>query len=406
MESYTDPHQALKEVMAAMKPMPRRLRIPSPLGLGRVLVGDVVARSDSPESSLSHMDGFAVRAADLSGKKRSARLRLVGEADPETGGSTKVGRGEAVRVSTGARIPRGADSVVPVEEAKESGGWIKVRSTVERGAFVYRAGADFRKGEVLLRGGSRLRAQDIGLLLTLGVYEVEVREIPSVAILATGSELYDLGDLHDGKVLNTHGPVFANMVKAAGCIPLDLGVTPDDSKELAARIRTALEQADAVLTLGGTSVGRRDLVAEAVKGLGPEVFYHGLSMDRGRVSGVAVVKGKAIVLLPGPIQGAMNAFLLLAIPLIDKIRGGGRSPITVRAKLAKEWRARPRFRSFTKVVYVRLQGEGLQTAVPLAGETESVGVLTEASGYVVVPGRIARLRRGAAVGVNLLPGLS
>jgi molybdopterin molybdotransferase len=401
MESYTDPRRALAEALAAIRPTAGRVSVPTPLALGRVLIGDVVARSDSPEFSVSHMDGFAVRAADL--RKKGAKLKVVGEANPERAGPAKIGREEAVRVSTGARLPEGADAVVPVEDTRDSGGWVQAGSKVERGAFVYQAGADFREGETLLRGGSIVRAQDIGLMLALGIYEVDVREIPAVAILATGSELYDLGDSGSGKVLNTHSPVFANLVKALGCVPMDLGVTPDDRKELAANIQKALDQSDVVLTLGGTSVGRRDLVAEVVRSLGPEIFHHGLSMDRGRVSGIAVVKGKGVVMLPGPVQGAMNAFLLLAVPIIDKLRGGGRSTTVVQGKLTKPWKARSRFKGFMKVIYVRLE-EG--KAIPLAGETESISVLTEASGYVVVPSRVAQLRAGAAVDVNLLPGFS
>jgi molybdenum cofactor synthesis domain-containing protein len=351
------------------------------------------------------MDGFAVISSDLPSQKGRAKLSVVGESKPESIGRLKIGHGEAVRVSTGSRIPDGADAVIPVEDVKEEAGGIVIGSKVAPGAFVYKAGTDFRKGDVLLRKNSRIRAQDVGLLLTLGLDKVEAVGIPTVAILATGSELYNLGEDVPGKVLNAHGPLFADMARAAACSPVDMGVLPDDMKVLSKGIRDALNKADLVLTLGGTSVGRRDLVPEVVKGFSPEVFYHGLRMDRGRVAGVAVVGGKPLVMLPGPVQGAMNAYFLLGVPIIDRLRGGGSSILRFKAKMSKPWKARRRFQNFTKVAYVRLDEKGLN-AEPLEGETESIAILTKASGFVVVPEEVTEMSRGDPVDVNLLPGFS
>lgn len=407
LETYTNLQEAVNGVLAAIKPMGRSERVPTTSALGRVAVDEIIAGSDSPRLALSHMDGFAVIASDLRGTQRSeVKLRIIGESGPESSRPLGVGHGEAVRVSTGARIPDGADAVIPAEETREEAGRIAPTAAVKPGAFVYPAGADFRKGELLLRKNQKIRAQDVGLLLTLGVETVDVLEVPTVAVVATGSELFDLGSPSPGKVLNTHGPLIANMVRAAGCVPLDMGVSPDEKGELSLRIRGALDKSDLVMTLGGTSVGRRDLVADVVRGLRPEVLYHGLRMDRGRVAGVAVLRRKPLLMLPGPVQGAMNAFVLLGIPMLDKIRGGGSSVIRVRAKLVGSWNARPRFRDFTKAVYVRLvEGDGLE-AEPLSGETESISILTKATGFVVVPEHVTRMNRGDFVEVNLVPGLS
>lgn len=401
MKEYSNVRKDIKDVLESIEYTPLRERVKTVSAMGRVLGVDVAAQSDSPEYSASHMDGYAVRASDVGGGL--TRLRVVGESNPESPVRRRLGKDESARVSTGARIPEGADSVVPVEEAKEDSGWVEVRGEVERWAYVYKAGADFKKGEVLLRQGSVVRAQDIALLLSLGHFDVEVMKVPAVAILATGSELYDVGEEAPGKVLNTHGPLFANLARAAGCSSVDYGVAPDDLKEILLQIRRALDESDLVLTLGGTSVGRRDLMGEAIQSLSPQVFHHGLRMDRGRVSGVAVVRGKPLVMLPGPAQGAMNAFVLLALPIIERLQGRkGRAPI-VRARLTKPWRARPRFKHFEKVVYVRL-GDGGATAEPMSGDTESMTVLTESSGYVIVEEKVASLRRGAIVDVNLFPG--
>jgi molybdopterin molybdotransferase len=405
LESYTGVQEALSKVLAKVKPLGRHERVQTTSAMGRVAASDVSARHDSPEFSISHMDGFAVMASDLPSEKGRVRLKVVGESKPESIERLRIGHGEAVRVSTGSRIPDGADAVIPVEDTKEAAGGIVIGSKITPGAFVYKAGTDFRKDDVLLRKNSRIRPQDVGLLLTLGLYNIEAVRIPTVAILATGTELYNLGENVPGKSLNTHGPLFSDMIRAAACFPIDMGVVPDDMEVLSKGISDALNKADLVLTLGGTSVGRRDLVPEVVKGLSPEVFYHGLRMDRGRVAGVAVIGGKPLVMLPGPVQGAMNAYFLLGIPIIDKLRGGGKSIMMVRAKMSKPWKARRKFQSFTKVVYVRLDKKGLN-AEPLTGETESIAILTKASGFVVVPEKVTGLSRGDSVDVNLVPGFS
>ena len=407
LEAYTNLQDAVDKVLGSIKPMGRIEEVPTTLALGRVTFGDTIANSDSPSFSLSHMDGFAVIASDLSGaKRREVALRIVGESKPGASRRLRVGHGEAARVSTGARIPDGADAVIPAEDANEQKGKIVRAKKIGKGAFVYGVGVDFHKGETLLQKNRRIRAQDVGMLLTLGVKTVDVLDTPTVAVLATGSELYDLGNPSPDKVLNTHGPLFANMVRAAGCVPLDMGVSPDEREELSGRLREALKRADMVMTLGGTSVGRRDLVADVVRGLKPEAFYHGLRIDRGRVAGVAVVHRKPLLMLPGPVQGAMNAFVLLGIPTLDKLRGGGSSTTRVKAKLTGGWSARPRFKHFTKVVYVRLvEGDGLE-AEPISGDTESITVLTKATACVIVPERVVQMSPGDIVEVNLIPGLS
>ena len=157
---------------------------------------------------------------------------------------------------------------------------------------------------------------------------------------------------------------------------------------------------------GGTSVGRADLVGEAVRSLVPDVFVHGIKMDRGRVAGIAVVEGKPVLMMPGPIQGAMNAFILLGARVIGWLQGGERMGVEVSCPLEGQWEARKRFSHFRKVLYVKLVPGDRTSARPLAGDTESIKVLCEADGYVIVPEEVARLAEGSVVRVNLLPGFS
>lgn len=376
--------------------------VPTKSALGRVAAADVFSGSDSPAFPLSHMDGYAVNSLDA----QRRRLKVTGTRGPGSEPRARANRGQAVRVGTGARLPFGTDAVVPLEDARESDGWVTIPSKIERWSYVYPAGADYRKGEQMLNKGYAIRAQDIGLLLNLGIDRIKVFRRPRVALIATGSELSDKRSPPPGKVRNTHSAVFSSLVQANGCAPLDMGVVPDSSDELTRCLAEAFSKADLVLTLGGTSAGEHDLVSEAVASLSPEVLIHGVRMDRGRVAGAGVVRGRPLVMLPGPIQGAMNAFNLLATPTLDRLRGSEKSGLTVRARLGSDWNARDRFKSFTKVVYVRLGGRGNHVAEVVSGETESMTVLTEASGFVVVPEAVSHLSAGHVVDVRLTPGFS
>ena len=205
--------------------------------------------------------------------------------------------------------------------------------------------------------------------------------------------------------MNSHTPLFLRLLERLGCTPVDLGIAKDSKKEISTRLRRGLRESDFVLTLGGTSAGEHDYVAEAVRSLRPSVLVHGIKMDRGRVAGVAVVEGKPVLIMPGPIQGAMNAFILLGLPVIEVLAGSKVAAPAVTCSLTAPWEARSKYADFRKVVYVKTGG-AFETARPLGAETESMRVLTDADGYVVVPESVTRIDAGERVAVRLLPGLS
>lgn len=409
MEDYAGVDEALDGVKASVRVPRATVTVDTAISFGRVSAEDVKAPSDLPPFSTSHMDGFAVRAVDLRGATTENPIRLKTTGQSPLGGAVQksLRRGEAVRVATGSRIPVGADTVIRSEMVKESGGGILVESELGRGTCVYRRGDDVRRGDLILARGRAVRAQDIGVLLALGVLKVKVSEVLKVAVLATGSELTDATDFTVGRVRDSHSPMFLQLLKAQGCQPVNMGIVRDEREAVVSRLRKALTKSDLVLTLGGTSVGRHDVVGDAVSALGPEVIYHGIRMDRGRVTGVAAVRGKAVLMMPGPIQGAMSAFILFGLPLIRYLGNRTEPEVRIVGTLEKGWKARRGFADFRKVVYVRLKAEEKSLAVePLAGETESMKVLNEAYGYLVVDETVASLDPGSQVEVRLLPGFS
>ena len=377
------------------------------LAFRRVLAEDVLAPRNVPEYPTAHWDGYAVRSEDVAGAGDATPvpLKVMGAVGPGSRAKAAIARGEAYQVATGAGLPSGADSVVPKESVEVREGRAMVKEPSQPGSHVYAVGEDLKKGEAIAKAGQVVRAQDVGELISTGHRRVRVWRRPKVSVLATGSELVE-GRPKKGKVVNSHSPVFQRLCEAFGCAPVDLGIAKDDSAEISRKLRRGLAGSDLVLTLGGTSVGEKDYIAAAVRAMRPDLLVHRVKMDRGRVAGIAVVRGKPLVMMPGPIQGAMNAFLLFAVPLIDVLSGTEERQSEILCTFRGEWRARRRYSDFRKVVYVRLERGTEMTASPLLAETESMKVLAEADGCVVVPENVTRIDSGERVAVRLIPGFS
>jgi molybdenum cofactor synthesis domain-containing protein len=355
------------------------------------------------------MDGFAIvsRDTEKASTKSPVILNVAGAVVLGSKPRGVLRSGQAYRVSTGSFLPRGADAVLPIEDVSVTGNRIGVTAPVPRGLFVFETGGDVRKHQVMIESGRPVRAQEVGLTVSIGIGAIEVFRRPRVAILATGSELTESQTDVGARVRNSHTHVFMRLAEESGCIALSLGIAPDVRKEITSRIEKGLADADVVFTTGGTSVGRMDLLDEVVQGLRPAAMFHGIRMDRGRVTGVAVVRGKPVVMMPGPAQGAMNAFVLFGLPILRKLSGRVGGDIMVRAKLKTRWEARKRFPAFTKVVYVRLErGPKGPVAEPVAGETESMTILTKSNAFLVLPERTTALKAGSEVDALLMPGFS
>lgn len=386
----------------------------------RVLAEDIISKFGVPRYNSSHMDGFAVRYNDIKNTSKSnpvtlkicnVQVSLEGIAD------FVLPRNHAYRISTGSSLPKGSNTVVPIENVNIVKGsnyeMVQIPSSIQKGSFVYPACMDIRKGERVLLKGTVLRAQDIGILTFMHVFQVPVFKKPTVALIPTGDELTDiLENTRSDKIPNIHSHIISWLVEEIGGTAIDLGVTPDKLTAIENKIKNAFAIADLILTIGGTSAGEHDLVKKAIKSTNARgVIAFRIKLDRGRVTGLAVLNGKPIIILPGPIQGAINAFIVFAYPLLRLISGRSekRSELTVSATLSDNWEARMRFPNFTKIVYVKLfkiRTQNKFVARPLTGETESMALLTKCNGYLIVPQHITNMSKGQTVQVNLMPGFS
>jgi molybdenum cofactor synthesis domain-containing protein len=379
---------------------------------GRFVGEDVVAPSNIPVADSSRMDGYAVRSRDLELASDVAPAMLKVKNGVPLGRHSKYAlkKGEASRILTGGYLPRGADAVLQGETLQKVGRFIFVKSGTEAGSFVFRRGADVTLGALVLRKGQMMRAQDVGIAMSLSIGRLKVFRRPVVGIIPTGDELTaEVHNIEPGRFVDSHTHVLSWLVRAAGGEAMSMGIAKDDTNSIALKLKSALRRSEMVLTIAGSSVGEMDLVEKAVNSAGhPGVVVHGVRIHRGRVTGLGFVAGKPVIMLPGPIQGMLNAYSAFVYPLIRAHLGHGfQEPPVVPARLSEDWEAQGSFTDFWKVLFVKrsVSENGIE-ARPLVGETEKMTLLTSADGYVLVPETVRAISAGSVVKVHLLPGFS
>jgi molybdopterin molybdotransferase len=335
-------------------------RIPVARGLGRVLACDVAAPFDVPPADNSAVDGYAVRAADLRPGGR-ARLRVVADLPAGATYAESIGPGEALRIMTGAPVPRGADTVVPKELSEAAGDSVEL-AAVEPGSNVRPRGEDVRTGALVLRAGSVLRPQDLGLIASLGLAEVAVRRRPRVALLSTGDEVVEPGrPRRPGQIYDANRFSLGGMVESAGAEPLDFGIVPDLRQILRERLLQAADAADVVLTSGGVSVGDYDLVKSVLADIGGIDFWQ-VAMQPGRPLAVGRIAGSQFFGLPGNPVASVLCFHLFVRPALWKLGGRARlDPECVTATAVEPMRKKAGRREFKRGV-LRFTDRGFEVS--------------------------------------------
>ncbi len=381
--------------------------VPLVQALGRVLALDIVSPHDLPPFDRSLVDGWAVRAADTetASQQTPARLRHAGEIRMGAPAGIAVGSGEAVRIPTGGMLPQGADAVVMQEHVQNGEDAVAVERAVKAGDNVVAAGADVRTGRVVFARGRRLRAPDLGILAGIGRPRVQVTLQPRVAILSTGDEVLAAEDpLQPGKVRDMNGAALAGAVLASGGIPEILGVVRDELAPVEAALRRAVADYDMVLVSGGSSVGERDIVTDAIARLGPPgIIVHGIAVRPGKPTVLAAAGSVPVIGLPGNPVSALVIFDLFARPVLERLLGmdpASRGWHRVRARLASRLpSAGPR--EDHRRVKLEMRPDGFWAA-PLPAGSQILTSLTEADGIVVVPLGGDGFAAGAEVEVRLL----
>ena len=309
--------EALARVTHGLVPLETE-RVAIGQATGRVLAEDLAARLTQPPFDASAMDGYAVRAADVA--SLPATLRLIGASLAGAGFAGKVGRGEAVRIFTGAPVPRGADTIVIQENADERSGVVTVKDATP-GRHIRPRGQDFKEGEVLLAAGTRLGPRELMLAAAMNQAELPVRRKPKVAILATGDEVVPPGsELAPDQIVSSVPLGLAALIGAHGGETMSLGIAKDEPESLVTLARAG-RAADILLTIGGASVGERDLVATALKSEGLELDFCRIAMRPGKPMLYGRLGSQRVLGVPGnPVSALICAHVFLK-PMLSRMLG-------------------------------------------------------------------------------------
>lgn len=350
--------------------------------LNRVLAGDVVADHDIPPFDNSSMDGYALHASDTAGLSPGSggvHLEVAGEAGAGTVTSAPLARGTVIRIMTGAPLPPGADAVLEQEQVVVRNGSIEIAAIVPEGKNIRRKGEDLRAGETVMTRGSILRAGHLGVLASLGKTKIVMYRRPKVGILTTGNELIDVEEpLAPGKIRNSNAYSLFGSVLESGGEPVSLGKVKDEERDLEGAIRKGLEK-DALVTSGGVSVGKYDLVLQALKNIGVEIVFWKVNIKPGMPLAFGVYRKSGtgnpvpVFALPGNPVSTMVTFLQFVRPALFHMGGReGEGALRLNATLEHDIRKHDRKRHFTRGVVRNEQG---RLIVRTTG-TQSSGVLS------------------------------
>lgn len=405
MSQLTPLEDALRDVLENTKTLGRE-KVFIYDALGRVLAEDVRSDTDKPLFDNSAMDGFAVRYEDIEGasEDRPAQLRIVGEHSAGTGESLRVEKGTAIKIFTGAPIPEGADTVVPVEYTRPEGDRVYILRELKRGANIRRRGEDIKEGEVVIRAGKELRAYEVGMLASVNRAMVEVFRRPRVGIISTGDELLELGEaqVKPSQIRSSNHHMLYSLVQQAGGLPHQLGIAPDEPEELLEVLRSC-HQYDIFITTGGVSMGEKDYVQHLVRDVGIDIKFHKLRIKPAKpvLFGTYGEKGLFFGLPGNPVSCAV-AFDLLVYPAIRGMMGA-RDVFKkkVKAKITRDFSRRDdRRREFARARVWFEDREYL--CEPLEKQqSHMLTSLVEANAYMVVYEGVKEIKKGDEVEVVL-----
>lgn len=411
----TSIEDALALLAARVVPLAGEEELPLDDALGRVLATDVSSAVDVPAFRKACMDGFAVRAADTYGASSydPATLDVVpGTLLPGAVGATfgptlgpVLAAGQALRIMTGARLPEGADAVLPWERADVRGERVRVVAALAPGKHVARPGEDVRRGAQLLAAGRRLRPADLGLLASVGLARVKVRRRPRVAVLPTGDELLDpttttldeaAGALAAGRTFESNGALLAACARSRG-LPVRRGrALPDRRAALEAALEGAEEEL--LLTTGATSTGQEDVLPLVLAERG-ELWVHGVDLRPGHPVGLGRLGARHVALLPGNPVAAWTCFHVLVVPLLRLLEGEPAAAALVprrrRGRLAEKLTSAA---GRTDVVRVTIDEAG--AVRPLPGGSSALLGASRADGLVRVARDLEGLEAGTEVWVE------
>ncbi len=398
-QKLTPTNQALQlwlDVLKLDKPKAEQVQLGN--AMGRILAADLIAHEAVPRFEKSAMDGYAVKAADLTtaSQLKPTILKVVD--------GNKVAAGEARPVWTGNPIPEGADAVIMLEYTKRKDLTLEVYKQLKVGENVVKIGEDVKAGAIIAKAGTRLNPYHLGMAAALGYITLSVAAKPKIAIIATGNEIVEVGAKRlPNQIYDSNKIMISAMCHEIGAETIDLGIVNDDTEAITQKIQIALKTADAVITVGGTSVGGLDLVPDAINKLGkPGVVAHGIALRPAMPTGVGILEGKPILILSGNPVSSVIGFEVFGRPLICHMLGMPKEEphVLLKAKLTGKVTVLPGRKHYVRVKVSLRDGELVADPISARG-SGAISTMTQSNGYVVVPENREGLTEGELVLVQM-----
>jgi molybdopterin molybdotransferase len=371
---------------------------------GRVLAEPITADRDIPPFPRSTRDGYAVCAADLD--RLPAKLRVIGEikaGPPPAQVPSKLNRGEAFSIMTGAPVPEGADAVVMVEYTSQKGDSVEIARGIAPAENIVQQGAEANRGCLLLDRGARLNEAAIALVASVGRSKLRVFVRPRVAVLTTGDEIVEVdAELGPAQIRNSNSYSLAVQIQEAGGEPVILPIAPDEPRRLRQLIEEGL-QSDLLILTGGVSMGRYDLVEQVLTELQAEFFFTGAKIQPGKpvVFGRVPVQHKYFFGLPGNPVSTMVTFELFAKPILEALAGVSPSPLAfLHARSKSEIRVKPGLKRFLPAILSGQYEDSQVDLVPWQGSGD-IAAQVRSNCYIVIPPDREQIAAGDWVAVKL-----
>jgi molybdopterin molybdotransferase len=372
--------------------------------LGRVLSEDVISQINNPPLDNSAMDGYALVAADIQSAtpESPVKLQVVEEIAAGYEAKSILKPGQAMRIMTGAPIPKGANAVLMQEDTEKDGNSILCMDKADDQENIRDAGEDVKVGETVLKKGNTLSPAHIGMLAVIGRSQISVSQRPTVAIISTGDEILELDETPAGpQIFNSNGHMLAAQIKSAGGIPIYLGIAKDTEEDLMEKFTWALK-ADIVVSSGGVSVGDYDLVKSSLKKMGQEMLFWKVAMKPGKPLAFGRIGETPIFGLPGNPVSSFVSFEQFVRPSLKKVLGcSDLTHKTVKAKLTRTIHKKPGRLHFLSAIVSWADGE--YTVTPAC--EQGSGILksaANANGLLIFPLEAVEIQQGQEVAVQLL----
>lgn len=390
---------ALNRIISSLDATSATETVPLRLSLGRILANNIYSPIDIPPHRNSAMDGYALRSEDVTDNNRV--LKISGTSWAGKPWKDEIPHGQCIRIFTGAVVPAELDSVVMQEQVERRDNLASFPSPITPGNNIRQPGEDIRKGELLLQMGRQLTPADLGTISSMGISEVHIKQKLRVAFFSTGDELKSVGErLNEGDIYDSNRYSLYGMLKRLNVELLDMGVIADNRQAVEKAFLSAAENADAIITSGGVSVGEADFVKETLEKLG-QVDLWKIAMKPGKPLAFGKIKESAFFGLPGNPVSAMVTFYQVVRPSLLKMMGAeNKKPLRIKVPCDKAIKRTPGRLEFQRGILNRSENREL-SVTPFTGQGPHIlSSMSKADCFIIIPAECAEIGAGEAVTVE------